>query len=49
MNQPQTTLSSTERGDTIDNYLWDGATVMTVAASDFSVKVARCAPFTRAG
>ena len=36
-------------GETIDNYIGDGATVVTVRSSDFALRVARCAPFTKTG
>ncbi len=35
-------------GEIIDNDLSNGSTVVTVRASDFSLKVSRCAPFTLA-
>lgn len=34
-------------GETIANELGDGPTVVTIQKSDFAIKVARCAPFTK--
>lgn len=40
---------NSKSGDIIDNHLGAGPTVMVIKASDFSVTVQRCAPFTKTG